>query len=356
MSTLTSEITLEVQPESRLDVIDISERVSEQFGDALSPYRKALYCSYHTTAGYLEQSLCARLNHDREAVQAFVEPFQKIFPPQAPYRHDQLHLRNELSDEQKQCEPRNADSHLTFMGAGLENCVTYVNDPSTPVYFIDLDGIHDAGVRTRKTTVIGYNQDEHVSELDLAIPVSHHAVDSINLRDPRLGLFEQLDELVRRFEIPKGRIEISLAPDERSAGLTVNEYETLLMRHDLIEVLRNPLRFMAEKGKHMLQDPRAIRSKAKNYAKYDLVQVVNEFIDVLGLHESVVERLIDKFFAAGASRFLRMKRSVTLMINNTDEHGIGHIIHGQYQSPILVQWNKPEGRTRHLNVRFVRFD
>ena len=52
-----------------------------------------------------------------------------------------------------------------------------------------------------------------------------------------------------------GRIDISLAPNEHHAGLTVNEYETLLMKHDLAEVLRNPLRFMAEKGKHMPSQP-----------------------------------------------------------------------------------------------------
>ena len=30
---------------------------------------------------------------------------------------------------QRQVEPRNADSHLAFIGAGLRNCVTYVNRP-----------------------------------------------------------------------------------------------------------------------------------------------------------------------------------------------------------------------------------
>ena len=68
-------------------------------------------------------------------------------------------------------------------------------------------------------------------------------------------------------------IDISLDPAEQQTALTVNEYETLLMRHDLTEVLQNPLRFIAEKSKHMVQDPQAIPSKALNYAKYDLVQV-----------------------------------------------------------------------------------
>ena len=52
----------------------------------------------------------------------------------------------------------------------------------------------------------------------------------------------------------------------------MNEYETLLMQHDLMEVLRNPLKFAALKSRHMLDDPLAIPSKTINYAKYDLVR------------------------------------------------------------------------------------
>ena len=44
---------------------------------------------------------------------------------------------------------------------------------------------------------------------------------------------------VDRHGISHGRIDLSLLPEERHAGLTVNEYETLLMRHDLREVLEN---------------------------------------------------------------------------------------------------------------------
>ncbi|MEM9663307.1 MAG: hypothetical protein AAF970_00145, partial [Bacteroidota bacterium] len=150
--------------------------------------------------------------------------------------------------------------------------------------------------------------------------------------------------------------ELMLDYDESNAGLTVNEYETLLMRHDLAEVLQDPLRFMAQKGKRVLRDPSLLAQKAKDYAKYDLVQFINEISDALGLNETKVQRLIDKFFAASASRFLRMKRSVTLMVNNTDEYGIGSIIHGKDQSPILVQWKKSSSQTRRIRARFVRFD
>ena len=75
-------------------------------------------------------------------VEPFVKVFQTIFPEGAGYEHDKLHLRTELSDEQRRSEPQNADSHLAFIGAGLRNCVTYVNRPNEPVYLVDLDGVN----------------------------------------------------------------------------------------------------------------------------------------------------------------------------------------------------------------------
>ncbi len=50
----------------------------------------------------------------------------------------------------------------------------------------------------------------------------------------------------------------------------------------------------------MLLDPGAVLIKAKNYAKYDLVQVVNEFLDASGLNDSFFERIINKFLAVPA--------------------------------------------------------
>ncbi|MDA2930669.1 FAD-dependent oxidoreductase, partial [Acidobacteria bacterium AH-259-O06] len=98
------------------------------------------------------------LNHDRESVRAFVGAFQKLFPPNANYRHDQLHLRTELSDEDRNMEPRNADSHLTFIGSGLASSVTYENCQGTPVFLVDLDGIYGNTRRRRQTTVIGFSR------------------------------------------------------------------------------------------------------------------------------------------------------------------------------------------------------
>lgn len=355
MPTEPTDIKLTLQPESRVELIDVSERVKQQEEHFFDAYRKSAYASHHTTAGFFEQSFARRLKHNPEALEKYVGSFQKLFPPEADYQHDQMELRDELSEAQKLVEPRNADSHLTYIGSGLENCVTYLNERKAPVYFIDLDGTNGDMRRTRKTTVIGFNNESLVEERVISIPMGSHPIGSVNLWDPKVGVLQELEEHIRTLGLEKGRISISLAPDEKNTGLTVNEYETLLMRHDLPEVLRNPLRFMAMKGVNMLRDPGAIKEKAKDYMKYDLVHIVNEFIDATGLSETKVERIIDKFFQVPANRFLRMKRKVDLIVSD-EGSGQGRIVNGTYQSPILVQWRRNDQRTRTIRVTFNRFE
>lgn len=343
-----TETHLELIPEHRRDLIDVTRRWSAEVRERMAAHRKALYCSYHTTAGFLEQSLCLRFDHRPELLHSMLGLFQKVFPPNADYQHDKLHLREELSDEQKRTEPRNADSHLAFIGSGLRNCVTYYNRGASPVYFIDLDGVHEHGARKRQATALGYDRDELVYFDRISVPVSSHPIDSVNLRDERLGLFEQLSEVVRKSGVERGRVHLALAPDERNVGLTVNEYETLLMQNDLRAVLRNPMRFMAERGRSLLRDPRAIPGKTLNYAKYDLVCALNELMDAARVSESIVERIVARFLAVPAERFLRVKRGVSLLVRN-------EIVHGTYQSPILVQWRKAPAGARRLEVQVHRF-
>ncbi len=349
------ELTLEVQPRSRFDIIDVTQKIHERVGDQFYQHPKAFYCSFHTTAGYFEQSLCARLKHSREHVHPFLRAFQKLFPPGAEYYHDQLQLRRELTEEQRKYEPKNADSHLIFISSGLRNCVTYNNQRGVPVYFIDLDGVNGESRRQRKTTIVAFREEEIVHRAVLQVPVSRHPIDSINLRDNRIGIIDEVNDLIRRYDIQKGKVDIALAPTESHAGLTVNEYETLLMKHDLAEVLRNPFKFMAQKGKHMLEDPRAIPSKTLNYAKYDLVHFFNELMDAFHISESMLEKILSKFIAVPAERFLRMKRKVSLYVSDQNPSGTGQIVHGTYQSPILVQWKAAANRTRHLTITLTRF-
>jgi len=353
--TAPLEATLEIKPATRLDITDVSRRLAELWGEVAARFPRALFVSYHTTAGYVDPKLSTRLDHDPDRIRAFFSAVQRLFPPNAGYRHDELHLREELSAEQRGREPRNADSHLSYIGAGLTSCVTVDHPSRQPVWFVDLDGVCEGEKRQRRTTVVGYHREEPVTTRQIAVPVSQYAVDSLSLKDPRLGLFDELREEVARQGIVKGRIDVALGPEERNAGLTVNEYETLLMKHDLAEVLANPLHYMLEKGKHMLQDPRAIPSKTINYAKYDAVQVLNELMDALGMRESLVERVVNRLLAVPASRFLRMKRAISLPVFDHDVAGRGTIIEGEYQSPILVQWKRAQGATRQLQVTFVRF-
>jgi thiamine phosphate synthase YjbQ (UPF0047 family) len=347
------ELSLRLRPQARYDVIDVRSQVRAQHGPVLDGYPRGLYCSYHTTAGFLEQSLCARLGYSRQYVDPFIQMFQRVFPEGAPYRHDQLDLRSELSEEERRQESKNADSHLAYIGSGLRNCATYLHRAEVPVLFIDLDGVVPAGTRERRATVLGYHREEAVASWQAALPVSSHPVDSVNLRDPRLGFFAELGDAVHRHGIEHGRVDVALLPSERNVGLTVNEYETLLMQHDLAEVLREPLRFVAAKGRNMLRDPWGVPAKSLNYAKYDLVQLFNEAMDRLRISESALERALSRFLALPAARFLRMKRSLSLPVSASG--GPEGLLYGTYQSPILVQWRKAEGGQRRVRVSLVRF-
>lgn len=355
MPSAPVEVALTVRPRSRIDLLDVRRRVSETHGDVLEPFPLALYTSFHTTAGYLDQSLATRLNRNRGGLGSYLSFFRTVFPEGAGYKHDELDLRTELSEAERRTEPLNADSHLAFISAGLRSCVAYRGRNAEPVYFIDLDGVYRGQVRRRVTTVLGYSTEEEVARDRVTVPMSVHPVDSVSLRDPRFGVFERCQELVGRHGVAKGRVRLALAPGEEHAGLTVNEYETLLMRHDLAEVLGDPLRFMAEKSRHMLSDPRAIPNKTINYAKYDLVRMCNELFDVLHLSDSVVERTLSRFFVAPARRFLQVKRSVSLPVSDRETPGAGRLAQGRYQSPILMQWRRNEPRARVIDVTLTRF-
>ena len=348
-----TEVRLTLAPRRRFEAIDVNRRIALEAGDVLRRHKRALYCSLHTTAGYLEQSLSARLRHSEDRLATFVRAFNALFPPGAEYHHDRMELRTELSDAQKEVEPRNADSHLTFIGAGLRNCVTYQTRPEASVYFIDLDGAYDATRRTRTTAVLAYDDERVVVRMPVQIPVSKHPVDSINLADPRLGLLDQVNDLLERTGLERARVDLAIAPSERHVGLTVNEYETLLMKHDLVDVLKNPLRFAKIKAHNLLDDPRAIPGKTLSYAKYDVVRVMNLLMEALRLDQSSLERLVAKMMAVPAQRFLRTRR-VSFLAGRDRSDAAARLLRGTYQSPILVQWQPAEHQERRLDISIVQ--
>lgn len=340
------DLTLEVVPRARFDVVEFRSHFAAEH-EAFAAYPHCLYWSSHTTAGFLDRSLTARL--PPEAVPSYLEAFRALFPEGAGYQHDRLERRGDLDAGQRAVEPRNADSHLAFIAGGLRACVTHPNRRGESVFFVDLDGVVEGRPRRRLTRLIGFHAEHTVRTTRIEVPVSPHPIDSVNLKDPRLGVYQQLSDFVARSGIRKGRLRIVLDPSERHSALTINEYETLLMKHDLAEVLRNPLRFFAEKSRHALANPRAVPAKTLGYAKYDFVRVLNKSLDTLGLRGSIVEKLLARTLAVPAARFFRMRRSVSLLISDRSD-GTNGLIEGTYQSPILVQWDRAPREARLLEV------
>ena len=349
------ELSLALTPRDRYDVFDVRARAAEVHGDAFSAFTRHMYASQHSTAGFLSQRLAARLYARFGGVGPYIDLFRTMFPEGAGYRHDQLEHRHELAPEQKVNEPTNADSHLAFITGGLRACVSDDAAKPGPVYLVDLDGTFKGVARRRQTTIVGYNHEEEVARTSIDIPVSAHPIDAINLRGAKLGVYETVAALVKQHGVTKGRIRLELALNEQHASLTVNEYETLLMQHDLAEVLQHPLKFATEKVKHVWNDPRAVPSKARAYAKYDLPHAVNRLLDALGIEAPVIERLVARSLEAPASRFMRMRRSVDLLVSDSAVPGTGALIEGTYQTPILVQWRSAKAPVRKLEVSLTRF-
>ena len=350
--------TLRIMPASRIELIDVRGKLLEEFGDDFTKYTRSFYISNHTTAGYIDQRLAELLEHDGRGIEGYLQLFQELFPAGADYVHDTMHLRTELTEEQKVNEPLNADSHLTFIGAGLHNSASYELGGSEPVWFVELDGVHVGGTRHRRTTVIAYDHEEEVASMRVPVKASAHPIDAQNLRDPELGFIATLQKLVEKHRVSFGRFDVSLPDDEQHAGLTVNEYEALLMNYDLREALTNPFRFMARTGKDVtsvLRDPRTIPAKAVNFAQFDAFYVLNQVLDRIRLRDSLVERVVNKAVALPVSHFLRMKRGFSLPVLDRRGDGTGEIGWGTYQSPILVQWKGASRQTRTLDVRLVRF-
>jgi hypothetical protein len=314
MATCATELSLAIRPQARFEVIDVRRHLMDTHGGVLEQFPWTLYCSHHTTAGYLDQSLLSRLKARREGVEPYLRAFQNVFPEGAGYQHDELHLREELSEEQRRTEPRNGDSHLAFISAGLRTCVAYRNRPGEPVYFIDLDGVNGGSPRQRITNVLGFSEERVVARDRVTIPVTAEPVDSVNLKDPCLGLFDRLQTLIDRCGVVKGRIHMALAAGERQAGLTVNEYETLLMQRDLPDVIRNPFQFMAERPCRLLARLRRMTTSTML-----------------------------------CPRFLRLQRSISLLVSDYGTPGRGRPVQGRYQSPILVQWGCA-GATRDIDL------
>jgi len=200
-----------------LDVIDVRALAASTYGNVFDDYTRCLYCSLHTTAGYLPQSFAARLGTDPQGVRPYIDVFTSVFPEGAGYLHDELDLRTELTPEQRPVEPTNADSHLAFIGSGLRSCVSYVTRRPGPVSFIDLDGVNAGTPRRRITTLVGYDNEVEVAKTTLRVPVSSsHPVDAVNLKEAGSASTISLGSSLRRTGWRRGEYAWILRPASSS--------------------------------------------------------------------------------------------------------------------------------------------
>jgi thiamine phosphate synthase YjbQ (UPF0047 family) len=347
MAATPLDLTLETAARARFDIFDLRSRVEEEHGDVLASYPHCLYWSAHTTAGFLDDRGAAGL--DPGKISTYVETLRRLFPEGAGYEHDCLSRREDLDAAQRAVEPKNGDSHLAFIAGGLRPCVIRSNRPGQPVCFVDLDGMNEGRARRRQTRVIGFHREIAVGQMRLHVPLSGHAIDSVNLKDPGLGIYAQLTDFVARAGVAKGRLHIALGRGVRDATLTINEYETLLMKYDLAAVLRNPFRFMAEGSLSALHNPRAVPGKVFEYARYDLVRMYNRGLDTLGLRGSLLEGLLARTLAEPAARVFGDTRPIDLLVAERGDGRAGPV-EGTYQSPILIQWRRAARDVRELDV------
>ena len=71
------DVTLELAPRARFDVVDLRSRFAAEH-EALEAYPRCLYWSFHTTAGFLDRSLAARLS--AQHIPTYVDAFRTLFP------------------------------------------------------------------------------------------------------------------------------------------------------------------------------------------------------------------------------------------------------------------------------------
>ena len=363
-------VPLELIPRQRTEITDVVPLLTERCGGVLAPYRKLLYCSMHTTAGFLDPSMAAKMDYRREAVEALIQSGKRLFPSGAPYWHDRMYLRSELTEEQKQREPHNADSHLVYISMGLGSVVEYENDPDRPVYFVDLDGVYDSIHRQRKSVVVGYNTRECVYEHVVSVAMPDKPVVSVNLGEAIIGNGADLEIMIRKHQIHRGTVEFALEDCEEHAGLTVNEFEPLLIENDLAGVLDNPIHYMKKEAVGIVRDPLSLPKRAKKYLIQDLIQIINEIVVTVGRHTSILERVIERLersipylervieyvATTSASRWMGLNRAVSLLVGGVGDQSSSHLVTGTYQSPILIQWRRPASLTRRVRVRLIRFE
>ncbi len=328
---------LEIHPTARPQALDLRPRIREtieEAGQAVPP--RLLLLSHHTTAGFPDRSLRARTGGRRDRLLALLEALRSVFPPEAGYAHDRLHLRHELTASQKENEPLNADAHLAFIGAGFTNGIESASWGDDPLWFVDFDGVYRdraGGLvrRTRQVTVLGFREEVMEARAELEIPLPPDA-SVVRLDDPALGLKDRIESLAQAAGIVAGRVRLRVPRGLPGVGITVNEFESLLVDRDLTHVLSNPLGF-ASGGDDALA--RAL-----------------EAMEVSGAR---ARRILNRALSAPSPRILRLHREVSLGLLASDPEETASLLRGIYQSPLLLQRRGSPGGQCRLQLLVSRF-
>jgi thiamine phosphate synthase YjbQ (UPF0047 family) len=348
------EIRFEITPNTRFDLIDIRKQAA-CCSDTLQGFPQVLYSSFHTTAGFLEQNLISSLSQPtRRGVHSYIDLFRRLFPEGAGYQHDNLSLRQELSDSQRRVEPRNGDAHLAFICSGMCNNVKYLNRAEEPIVLIDLDGAGVEGPRRRVTSILAFNEEQIVAREIHSIPAPSQAIVAVNLKDTRFGIYEYLHEQIVRYGIAKGRVYIRLPADEHHASLMVNEYEPLLMQ-DLINVLQNLLHFVIEEDHHLFTNCWRNGDKPAGHARYNSSLFLGQDFSVSQARGSLSEMSFAQMNILTAYRVPSIKHSISLLVSDQQVPGCGVIVDGAFQYPIMMQWTNGNSSPRKIEVMLTRF-
>jgi thiamine phosphate synthase YjbQ (UPF0047 family) len=344
-ATLTA-LELELRPTRRPEALDLRQALASRAPGLLSHggAGRLLCISHHTTAGFLDRRLRVRVGSDPERLAAFLDALGTVFPPEAGYEHDQLHLRDELTPAEREREPLNADAHLAFIGGGFTNCTLARTEGSDPLWFIDLDGVFQdrSGAevhRVRKATVVRFTDEEVVARIRAEVPMAA-GPGVVRLDDPELDLLPRILAAIRSEGVASGRVQLHLDDPSRDAGITVNEFEALLMERDVARVLANPLDFAGS-----------------------AIHAVSRLLEAVRISPRRLPRLLGRVLASPRPRVLRMQRELTLGVlpelagapGPTTPAGSGGLVLGTYQTPILVQRSGAPAGTRTLVATVRRF-
>jgi hypothetical protein len=232
MSSSPAEIRLNIAPRGRFDTIDVRSCLAADAASTLAGRKKSLYTSFHTTAGYLDRALAARLAHPASA-RVFINAFRDA-SRSTPYQHDQMDLRQELSVPRAEWSPGTAIP--THHRRGASSCVTYANGPR-PRSSSSRRGARAAGSGPPASW---YDEEGRGGPTRLAsFPLeAPDRCDQPGQPAPRFG--GCLNDLLASTGIEKAGWTSPWAA-ERDADSPSTSTTLLLMRHDLTEVLKDPL-------------------------------------------------------------------------------------------------------------------